>query len=108
MKTYILAAGRFNKRIKLQSLTTTQDAAGEPVSAWADFADVWASINDVSGNEYISSAAVQNTVTTKVCIRARTGVVPSMRILYGVKTYQIEAVLEHDERSLLLMCSKLS
>lgn len=103
-----VAAGLLDKRVKLQTSATGQDAIGEPNTGWTDFATVWAGIRDISGREYMAAAAVQNSAQTRIFIRALAGVVPSMRVLHGTVAYNIEAVLEQENGSLLLICSRLS
>jgi SPP1 family predicted phage head-tail adaptor len=97
---------RLNKRVTLQSRSTDQDATGQPLNTWADVATVWAEVNDISGREYLAAGGVQNSAQTKITIRYRDGVVPSMRVLHGDAVYNIEAVLGRDKRTLLLMCSR--
>lgn len=103
-----MQAGRLNKRITIQSPATGQDATGEPTTGWTDVATVWASIVDVSGREYVAAGGLQNSAQTKITIRYRSGIVPSMRVVHGSDAYNVEAVLGQDKRSLLLMCSRLS
>lgn len=103
-----MRAGRLNKRITIQSPATGQDATGEPTTGWTDVATVWASIVDVSGREYVAAGGLQNSAQTKITIRYRAGIVPSMRVVHGSDAYNVEAVLGQDKRSLLLMCSRLS
>lgn len=103
-----MRAGRLNKRITIQSPATGQDATGEPTTGWTDVATVGASIVDVSGREYVAAGGLQNSAQTKITIRYRAGIVPSMRVVHGSDAYNVEAVLGQDKRSLLLMCSRLS
>ena len=103
-----MQAGRLNKRITIQSPATGQDATGEPTTGWTDVATVWASIVDVSGREYVAAGGLQNSAQTKITIRYRAGIVPSMRVVHGSDAYNVEAVLGQDRRGLLLMCSRLS
>ena len=101
-----MQAGRLNKRITIQSPATGQDATGEPTTGWTDVATVWASIVDVSGREYVAAGGLQNSAQTKITIRYRAGIVPSMRVVHGSDAYNVEAVLGQDRRGLLLMCSR--
>lgn len=110
-----MRAGKLDKRILIQSPPTGQDEeTGEPLTVWADFVTdtpdhkVWASITDVSGREFLAAEVGQNQVQTKIGIRYRAGVLPSMRVVHGATTYNIEAVLGQDLKTLLLMCSRLS
>lgn len=109
-----MRAGKLDKRILIQSPPTGQDDNGEPLTTRTDFVTdtpdhkVWASITDVSGREFLAAEAGQNQVQTKIGIRYRAGVLPSMRVVYGATTYNIEAVLGQDMKTLLLMCSRLA
>lgn len=52
---------------------------------------------------------MKNGAQTRInLMRALAGVVPSMRVLHGTVAYNIEAVLEQENGSLLLICSRLS
>lgn len=93
-----------NRKVKLQSLTAGQDEYGAPSTVWTDTATVWASVDDLTGREYVAAGGTQNAVTTKITIRYREGVVPAMRVLHGAFVYTVEAVLGQDQKSLILMC----
>lgn len=97
---------RMDKRIKFQSPAIGQDEYGAPLTGWTDVATVWASIEDLSGREFIAANATQNGVQTKITIRYRAGVLPAMRAVHGAVVYSIEAVLGQNRRELLLMCSR--
>ena len=103
-----MQAGRLNRRCTLQQPGTTTDELGQPIPGWTDVATVWASVVDVSGREYVAAGGLQNSAQTKITIRYRSGIVPSMRVVHGSDAYNVEAVLGQDKRSLLLMCSRLS
>lgn len=103
----MIAAGKLNRRVRIQSPAFGQDAAGEPSASWADVATVWARVRDISGREFIAGGGVQNAVQTGVVIRYRADVAAAMRILDGAIAYNIEAVLKQDDGSLMLMCSVL-
>ena len=102
------AAGQLNKRVTIQSPSTTQDTNGEPIAGWTDVATVWASIVDITGREYLAAGGTQNQAQTKIAIRYRAGVVPSMRVLHDAVAYNIESVLGQDKKTLLLMCSRVA
>jgi SPP1 family predicted phage head-tail adaptor len=99
-------AQRLNKRVTIQQRTTGEDDFGQPVETWADLASVWAAIEDMSGKQYFVAQAAQNPVQTRITIRHRVGVVPTMRVLHGLDIYDIQAVLGQDGRTLDLMCAK--
>lgn len=101
-----------NKRVTLQQLTTTQDAAGQPgADGWVNViaegdGKIWAGIRDISGRDFVAAGGAQNSVSTVITIRFRSGVRAAMRVLYGDDIYKIEAVLGADNRRLQLACSR--
>jgi SPP1 family predicted phage head-tail adaptor len=102
---------RLNKRVQLQRPATGQDSAGQPLDDWDDVVaegdkKVWAEVRDVAGREFVAAGATRNSVTTIITVRRRAGIGPDMRVLHGEKIYNIEAVLEPDQRTLQLMCSR--
>lgn len=46
-----MAAGAYNRRVTIQAGTESENADGQPVSAWADVADRWAKFMPAGGNE---------------------------------------------------------
>jgi SPP1 family predicted phage head-tail adaptor len=86
-----------DKKVVLQAKGTGRDALNAPARAWANVlpgvGEMWASIKDLSGRQYVAGGGQQNPVQTEITIRRRAGVLPSMRILHGGFTYDIEAVL---------------
>lgn len=101
-----IRSGYLTTKITVQSPVAGQDELGQPIREWADVATVWANLTDISGREFVASAALQNTAQTKITIRYRPGIVASMRVIHQADIYNIEAVLGQDRISLLLMCSR--
>ena len=94
-----MRAGRLRQRITIQQLTTTQDAnTGEGIESWADHVTLWADVRPLNAREYIAAAATQAQLNAMVTIRYRSDIVPTMRIVYNGKTYNIDGVLP-DSRS---------
>ena len=103
-----MQAGKLNSRVTIQSLGVTQDATGEVIEGWSTFATVWADVRDVSGREFLAAQSTQNVIQTKILIRYLDGVIPSMRVVDGADTYNIETALRQGKVGLLLMCSRLA
>lgn len=101
-----MQAGLLRDRITIQVRSTTDDAAGEPALIWATFAAVWANATDMTGREYIAGQAITNVVTTTIIIRYRAGVTAAMRVVMRGVTYNIQAVIEPENkrREMHLMC----
>lgn len=104
-----MRAGTLRHRVAIQRLTQGVDAYGGATETWATVATVWASVESVTGREYFAGAQVQSEVTTKVRIRYRSGIVPTMRVVHASRVMEVQAVLP-DARSkeLLLMCRDVS
>jgi SPP1 family predicted phage head-tail adaptor len=89
-----MQAGKLRHRVTVQRLTPVQDPLTGVVSdTWTDHATVWASIEPLSAREFLQAAALASLVVARIRIRNLSGVMPSMRIVHGERTYNIEGVL---------------
>lgn len=102
-------AGALRHRVTIQRFERVEDEGGGYVEDWKDVATVWAAIKPMRGNERYEAQQVQSTLTHKVIMRYRAGIKPQMRILYGNRVFEIEAVIDVDERHrwLELLCSEV-
>jgi len=100
--------GEMRQRIALQVKTITK-SEGIPLESWTTVATVWAAVADISGKEYFQAQAVQSEVTTRIKIRYKTGITPSMRVLYGSRVFHILSVIDKGEwhRLIELMCKEV-
>lgn len=99
--------GRLRHRITLQEYKEVLDEYKTPIDeGWEDVATVWASIEPIQGREYIQLQNTQSELTTRIRIRFRVGVKPSMRVLYGDRVFNIQSVIDFEERhiEMQLMC----
>lgn len=89
-----MQAGNLRQRITIQALTAVQDAGtGIVTPTWSTFATTWADVQPLSAREFVAAANTQSAMVARIVIRYRPGVLPSMRILHGTHTYNIEGVL---------------
>jgi SPP1 family predicted phage head-tail adaptor len=93
-------------RITLQEKDRTGDGGGGHDVDWVVVARPYAYIKELSGYEKFVSQQRQSEVTHDITIRYRSGVTAGMRIEYRAKTYNIQAVLNIEERDvwLILKC----
>lgn len=100
--------GDLRHRIKLQTAARVSDGAGGYTVTWTDTATIWASVEPVSGREPYAANQLQGQVSHKVLIRYRTGVSHGMRVLFGTRTFDVQAVLNDKEgdESLTLYCQE--
>lgn len=86
----MIQAGDLNQRITIQSATSAQDAAGQPILTWSSFAAALpAKVESVAGGETIRGRQVVATATTMFTVRYLAGVTPRMRVLYEGRTLGI-------------------
>ena len=101
-----MRAGALKHKITIQEKTQTSDGMGGYTETWKELYTVWAAIWPVSGREYIATGRKEGEVTHRIQIRYREGIMPSHRVLYGSRVFDIRAVLNHEEKNkyLDLMC----
>ena len=87
-----MRAGQFRTLVVIQNPATGEDAAGQPVIGWVNFASVWADVKNLSGIE-TARAAVVSEVKVSIRIRYLEGVTASMRVAVGAAFYYVTAVL---------------
>lgn len=100
--------GKLRHRVKLQVYTATRDSFGGEVEAWTDIAELWASIEPISGKEYFASQQINAEVNTKIVIRYKAGVNPKMRIKFGDRFFEIVSVIciQEKRKEIHLMCKE--
>ena len=107
MPSTTIEAGKLRQRIDIVKPNLTQDpAGGTQVDDDSIFATVWASIEAFTGVERYAGQQLVAEVTHKITIRWMDGVKASMNVWYEGRQFQIQAVLNPDERHhmLVLMC----
>jgi SPP1 family predicted phage head-tail adaptor len=101
---------KLRQRVTLQTRTASQDGTtGDTTYTWSNtVADEPAEVVPLSGREFVSAAANQAGVDTRMTIRWRSGIEPTMRVVFDGNNYQITAVLPDptNRRWLTLMCQR--
>ena len=87
-----MQAGRFNRRVTLQSPAGSRDAVGERVTTWTDVATVWAAVEPLSTRETFAAAQAQSEATHRITVRysATTAAIgPEWRVKLGARLMPI-------------------
>lgn len=84
-------AGDLNQRIRIEQRVKSENTRGEVTYTWALFITVWAQVNPLRGREFFAAAQTQTEITTRFRIRYRTGIDPTMRIVWKGAFYDIKA-----------------
>ncbi len=106
-----MQSGKLRHRVSLLIPTYTQNQnTGEMTATWSDSTKLWASIEPLSGREFIAAQSGQSKVNARFKIRYRSDVNYTMRILDDATVYKIEAVLpdkKNGKEYLTIMVSTL-
>lgn len=89
-------------RISLQTASRTSDGGGGSTVSWTTSVTVWASIEPANGREPYIANQLNGQVSHKITIRYRSGVTTGYRVLFGTRTFDVQAVLNKDERNELM------
>jgi SPP1 family predicted phage head-tail adaptor len=103
-----MQAGALRHRVLLQERSTAEDTFGQQKTTWTDYDTIWASVKPLSGRELLAAQAVNTEVTHKVVTRYQPGIKPSMRAIHADRIFEIQSVLDIEERhiSLDLLCTE--
>ena len=83
-----------DRRVEIQSYTTTRDDWNQPNKTWTTLASVWASKHDKRSGEILENQQTVNLNQSTFRIRYRSGLDTSMRILYDSTEYYIIGIRE--------------
>jgi SPP1 family predicted phage head-tail adaptor len=99
-------SGNLRHRVTFQRLTEATNEVGETIQKLQDYRTVWAAIEPVTGREYYEAQKMQPELTYKITIRYLPDITPSMLIKYKDRLFQINDIINPDERNftLQLMC----
>lgn len=105
-----MRAGDLRHQIVIQKKTLTTDGMGGSTESWATHATVRAAIWPVSATERVANQQIEHEITHKIRIRYLSTVVPSMRISFDSRTFEIVSVVNWEERGISqdLICEELS
>lgn len=89
-------AGKMTKRVRFETPPADQDSFGAPATLWGVYGTFWASVEPLSGRDFIQAQAVQSEITHKITTR-KTGITAKMRAVYDSRTFHIVSVLSPNE-----------
>jgi SPP1 family predicted phage head-tail adaptor len=107
----MLPAGRLRHRIQLEEKAVELDSDGRRTEVWVEAlggVTLPAEIEPMTGRELLAAAATQSKATTRIRVRALSGITPAMRARHRETLYNIEAVVADPESGgewMRLLCS---
>jgi SPP1 family predicted phage head-tail adaptor len=98
--------GKMRHRVTLEAPTPSRNQIGEEVQGWAAVADVWASVEPLSGRELWNAQQVQPDVTHRVRMWHRPDVRADWRLRHRGRVLNVVAVINREElnEALELVC----
>src|SRR5215211_8132444 len=84
-----LIASDLRRRIRIEERTTVRDEYGGETTTWGYVADVAASIEPLTGRDYVAAQQAQSRITARIRIRYLPGITSEMRVRYGDTIYAI-------------------
>ena len=94
-----MRSGPLRHWVTIRTYTKSRDAYGAEVETWADFADTWASIEPLIGREYMAAKQISAEVSHKIRMRYIAGLLPTMKIAWGSREFEIVSILNVAERN---------
>ena len=79
------------ERIRIEARATADNSLGEEVGAWEPIhvGSLWAKAEPIRSRELVAADQIQSAGDTRFTIRFRDGVLPSMRVVWRGKPYDI-------------------
>jgi len=101
-----MEAGVLRNRITIQKKSVTRNSYGEEVITWVTHCQAWAQMEPLSGREFLEARQIQAEGMVRFTLRYQAGIEPEMRVLFGTRTFNIQAVIHVEERGreIQLMC----
>ncbi len=81
---------------------------GGEIITWEPYCYAWASISPLIGREYFAAKQIQGSTSHKMRMRYQSGIKTYHRIQWGERFFNIDTILNPDERSteLVLYCTE--
>lgn len=107
MKCCDLKSGDLRHLIDIQRAAKVRDASGGYATSWSSQSQPHAKIKPISGNERWQAMKTEANITHKMYIRYESGLLPSDRIVFDSRTFQIKAIINLEERNKWLEISAI-
>ena len=94
--------GDLRHRIAFKTPVATLDEGGGQSIDWQDGPGVWARIVSLGGAEVVRASEIVPRGTYRLTIRYRSDVSPAMRIAFGDKLFEIDAIYDPEGKAEML------
>lgn len=104
MATVFVDPGALRSELALQRCETAQDGAGGLVETWVEVATVFTRIEPVMAQSVFGADQTLETMTHRITLRWREGLVSGMRFIKSNRRFDIVTVHDPDESGRYLVC----
>lgn len=94
-----MQSGRLDRRIRIEQLGETIDAAGGVAEGWTVFAQPWANYRPLRGSETFTAQQELSVREGVFTIRYRDGLTADMRIVWDKRNWDIKHIGEVSRRN---------
>lgn len=104
----MIAPGKLIHSVAIEKKVTQRDTYGAEIVTWVEVARAWASVEPLSGREYFQAQQMQASVDYRITMNYQPGIVPTMRVKWNDRGFNIRSVINTEERNieLILMCQE--
>jgi len=101
-----MRSGLLRHRVIIEERQTGRDSSGAPVDTWSLVTEIWGNSQIVTGRERWANEHTATTYTAAISIRNRTDLKTEMRVKFGARTLEIQAIIDPTGRGkeLKLLC----
>lgn len=96
-----MRAGKLDRIITIQRLTSTVDQYGQVLETWADLATVRAQLIQATTEEFMKGWGASTEAATAFRIRHMDGITPADRVTYQGRAYDLKEIKEIGRRDAL-------
>ena len=93
-----MEAGKLRHRVQVEERLEEQDATGQEITTWRKVGQRWASIEALTGREFIEAQALASDVTCRVRMRYLADLTPGHRLVAGERVLEIIHVIDRGGR----------
>ncbi len=103
-----MRAGELRHVITIQRKTVELNSFNEEIITWQEVATLHAKIESTPGGEFVDLNAAGAALSHKITLRYYPGLAPTMQVLWGERTFNIDTVQEDNlKRQTILLCNEL-
>lgn len=88
----MIRTGELREQVLIEAPTETRDAFGGVVTTWATFAEPWARVVTMTGQEALRATAMQAQHAVRFQMHWLPGVLPAMRLSWDGRLYDIREI----------------